>query len=84
MRLISSKTRVSPIKKQSIPRLEPLGAVILARLSKVVRNALPKVEDIVYWVDSSTVLYWIRNEKLWKRYVNNRVEEIRATTGKQS
>ena len=84
VRLISSKTRVSPIKRQSIPRLELLGAVILARLSKVVRNALPKVEDIVYWVDSSTVLYWIRNEKLWKRYVNNRVEEIRATTGKES
>ena len=31
--LIASKTRVSPVKKQSIPRLELLGALILARLA---------------------------------------------------
>ena len=31
-RLVASKTRVSPVKKQSIPRLELLGSLILARL----------------------------------------------------
>ena len=32
VRLLCSKTPVSPTKRQSIPRLELLGALILARL----------------------------------------------------
>lgn len=39
--LVASKTRVAPLKKQSIPRLELLGATILVRLAKAVQNALP-------------------------------------------
>ena len=37
VRLIASKTRVSPVKSQTIPRLELLAAVILTRLVIVVR-----------------------------------------------
>ena len=39
--LVAARTRVSPIKKQSIPRLELLGAVILGRLMKNVISSLP-------------------------------------------
>ena len=34
--LVASKTRVAPIKRQSISRLELLGATILARLMDTV------------------------------------------------
>ena len=83
-RLVASKTRVSPIKKQSIPRLELLGAVILSRLTRTVLKALPnEVNRINYWVDSRTVLCWIKNDKHWKQYVKHRVDEIRQLTAKQ-
>jgi hypothetical protein len=29
-----------------------------------------------YWVDSTATLCWIRNERLWKQYIQNRVTEI--------
>jgi hypothetical protein len=63
VRLISSKTKVAPIKQQSIPRLELLGATILVRLVNTVKNALPfaKEIEIVYWTDSLTTLFWIKS-----------------------
>ena len=83
--LIASKTKVAPLKKQSIPRLELLGATILVRLAKAVQNALPqKLENVYYWVDSMTVLCWIKNTKPWKQYVLSRVQEIRENTPRES
>ena len=78
VRLISSKTKVAPTKQQSIPRLELLGATILVRLVNSVKNALPSTKEIetVYWTDSLTTLFWIKNNKVWKQYVRHRVEEI--------
>ena len=48
--LVASKTRVVPVKKQSIPMLELLGAVILARLVNCIRKAitsLPVVPKVI-------------------------------------
>ena len=67
-RLVTSKTRVSPVKKQTIPRLELLGALILARLGNAVVKAFPRVVEVFYWVDLLAVLCWIRNDRPWKRY----------------
>ena len=41
VRLLCSKTRVSPTKRQSIPRLELLGALILTRLVRSLSASLP-------------------------------------------
>lgn len=86
VKLIASKTKVAPLKKQSIPRLELLGATILVRLAATVRKALPAIrkQDTLHWVDSMAVLCWIRNSKPWKQYVMSRVVEIRESTTAES
>ena len=85
-RLIASKTRVAPMKKQSIPRLELLGAYLLAKLVFSVRSVFERLAfnfDTYYWVDSFTTLCWIRNNKPWRQYVQHRVNEIRRLSDKE-
>ena len=61
VRIIASKTQVSPVKSQTIPRLELLAAVILTRLAIVVRESLLMLGDMElhFWTDSNVVLSWI-------------------------
>jgi len=77
VRLLCSKTRVAPVKQQSIPRLQLLGSSILVRLMNTVQNSLPEEIRKFYWTNSKTALCWITNEKPWKQYVNHRVTETR-------
>ena len=80
MRFIAAKTRVAPLKKQSVPRLELLSAVLLARLMDTVRSSLStelEFSSCHCFTDSHVALCWIRNvEKAWKPFVQNRVAEI--------
>ena len=81
VRLIASKTRVAPRKKQTIPRLELLAALVLARLTARIKTTLEQclvISRIRCWTDSKSVLYWIKKkDKEWKQFVNYRVAEIR-------
>ena len=74
--LVASKSRVAPIKRQTIPHLELLGALILARLVS------PSATKFLLCCgpDSMTTLSWIKNERIWKQYVGQRVDEIRRLT----
>ena len=81
--LICSKSRVAPVKPQTIPRLELLGAVLLARLLESLNKALYQIVHIdstSCWTYSVTVLCWIENHKPWKEYLKRRVQEIRQLT----
>jgi hypothetical protein len=76
--LITSKTRVAPIKPVSLPRLELCGAVLLSQLMESVQEAQRLVYDHVSaWTDSTVTLAWIQSHpRRWNRFVANRVTEI--------
>ena len=83
--LIASKTRVAPMKALTIPRLELMAALILARLMQTVRKALGsslQISEVKYWLDSKTALWWIQNRGEWKQFVRHRVNEILELTEK--
>ena len=82
VRFLASKTRVSPLKPLTIPRLELLSALLLARLMSTITTALESeltLSDSYCFSDSMVAVYWIRgSEKVWKPFVQNRVSEIRS------
>ena len=77
-RLVGSKTRLSPLKAMSIPRLELMGAVIGLRLTKQISSALEiPLSQATFWVDSMNVIYWIHGQsRNYKPFVSHCVGEI--------
>lgn len=86
VRLIASKSRVAPLKKVSVPRLELAAAELLSRLYLLVSGAMDWA-DVQYflWSDSTIALQWINKEICdLKVYVANRVTKIRANTNSKN
>ena len=80
-KLIASKLKVTPIKKQTIPRLELLGACLMVKLVENIYDIMQqeiKGQSIhkFYWVDSMAVFCWVKNPKPWAQCVRNWVDEI--------
>ena len=76
--LVSSKTKVAPLRAVTIPRLELTAATLLARLSRYVSTTLNLRTCPVYlWTDSNLALTWILSHpSRWKDFVRNRVSLI--------
>ena len=76
--LITSKTRVAPIKRLTIPRLELNGVLIMARLLSHCMDVLDlPLSSVHAWTDSTIVLAWIQgNPHRFKVYIGNRVTQI--------
>ena len=76
--LVCSRTRVAPIKKISLPRLELLAALVCARLAEFVRSALYLKSSVINcYTDSTVSLAWIKSDPLrFKTFVSNRISDI--------
>ncbi len=73
-----SKTRVAPLKKLTIPRLELCGAHLLSQILPYVQETLSLLGcEIHAWTDSTVVLSWLAGDpRRFKTYVGNRVSRI--------
>ena len=80
--LIGSKSRLSPIKPISLPRLELCGAVLTVQLRNMLIQALDiEIVGTWHWTDSKIVLAYLQNNtRRFKTFVSNRVAEIRRSS----
>ena len=71
--LIRAKTKVAPIKRLTMQRLELCGAVIVAKLlSHTARNLDIPNNQVYAWSDSNVVCSWLcENPRRFKTFVGN-------------
>lgn len=81
-RLLCSKSRVAPLKKLSIPKLELQAALLATRLYKSIMDEMRLTfQKVILMTDSMITLGWIRATTVnSNKFVSNRVNEIQHET----
>lgn len=85
IRIITSRSKVAPIKKLTIPCLELSAAVMGVKLAPFIKEALQLGSIPTYfWSDSQIVIHWInRNPQALEVFVANRVAVIQELSDKE-
>ena len=80
MTFVMAKALVAPLKKKSIPRLELMAAIVMSRVAKFIQDSMGGIGSTYLWIDSQTVLTWIRSASAnFKPFVSARIQEIQDT-----
>ena len=82
--LVLGKSRVTPMKPVTIPRLELTAAVVAVKAGAMIKEELmiPYLQEW-YWTDSKISLGYIMNDtRRFRVFVANRAQKIRAYSGK--
>lgn len=78
--LLCAKSRVAPVKRVTLPRLELCAAVLVADLLCFLLDSLAPVlsiDKVFTWTDSLIALAWIQSPPhRWKTFIANRVSRI--------
>ncbi|XP_053968687.1 uncharacterized protein LOC128870108 [Anastrepha ludens] len=79
---VAGRSRCSPLKPLSIPRLELQAAVLGIKLREAVINSHDvQPRESTFWSDSKIVLQWIRSDaRCYKQFVAHRIAEILQTS----
>ena len=79
---VFGKSRVTPLKAVTVPRLELTAAVVSVKVSEQLRRELDmSISQELFWTDSQVVLGYIGNEvKRFHVFVANRVQQIQENS----
>jgi hypothetical protein len=79
--LLFSRSRVAPLKKTTIPRMELTAATVAVRMSLMISRELDLDVTQFFWTDSMSVIRYIANETTrFHTFVANRISLIRDCT----
>ena len=78
--LLASKSKLAPLKGETIPWLELMVALVVVQLINSIETAFKtcvNIDSIVCWSDSTVVLHWLNGKANMEMcFVENRVRQI--------